>query len=93
MQLLQQGRNFCFETVFSHPAKIDFVAQAKALGYQVVMVFIHLEIIELNQARISQRVANRGHNVPEEKVRRRIPRVLSNIQRILPLCDGVYLYR
>jgi len=31
-RLLQEGRRFCFEAVFSHPSKIDFVAQAKALG-------------------------------------------------------------
>lgn len=31
-QLLQQGRTFCYETVFSHPSKIDFLAQAKAPG-------------------------------------------------------------
>ena len=35
--LLKQGRSFCFETVFSHVSKIDFVAQAKALGYEVVL--------------------------------------------------------
>ena len=32
--LLNKGVSFCFETVFSHPSKIDFIAQAKALGYE-----------------------------------------------------------
>ena len=36
-QLLLQGRSFCFETVFSHPSKIDFVGQAKALGAVAVL--------------------------------------------------------
>ena len=45
------------ETVFSHPSNIDFVAQAKALGYQVILVFIHLELSPLNQARIAQLVS------------------------------------
>lgn len=40
---LQEGVSFCFETVYSHPSKIDFIAQAKALGYQIIMVWIHLE--------------------------------------------------
>jgi len=31
-ELLQQGISFCFETVFSHVSKIDFVAKARALG-------------------------------------------------------------
>ncbi len=69
MQLLQQGRTFCFETVFSHPSKIDFVAQAKVMGYQIVLVFIHLDLVSLNQARVAQRVSEGGHDVPEDKVR------------------------
>ena len=73
IQLLQQGRTFCFETVFSHPSKIDFVAKAKALGYEIVLVFIHLGLVSLNQARIAQRVNKGGHHVPEDKVSSRIP--------------------
>ncbi len=91
MQLLQQGRTFCFETVFSHPSKIDFVAQAKSMGYEIVLVFIHLDSISLNQARVSQRVSEGGHSVPADKVSSRIPRVLHNIQQILPLCDRCYI--
>ncbi len=52
-QLIQNGRSFCFETVFSHPSKIDFIAQAKTLGYEVVLVFIHLESVALNTARVA----------------------------------------
>lgn len=91
LQLLKDGRTFCFETVFSHPSKIDFVAQAKALGYEIVLVFIHLDNTALNNARVSQRVAEGGHNVPEDKVSERIPRTLKNIGQVLPLCDCVYL--
>ncbi len=91
MKLLQEGRTFCFETVFSHPSKIDFVAQAKAMGYEVILVFIHLENVSLNQARIAQRVSEGGHNVPENKVSSRITRTLQNIKQALPLCDRSYL--
>jgi predicted ABC-type ATPase len=90
-QLLQQGRTFCFETVFSHPTKIDFIAKAKAIGYEIVLVFIHLDLVSLNHARIAQRVSDSGHHVPEDKVSSRIPRDLQNIQQALPLCDHSYL--
>jgi len=80
-QLLHEGRSFCFETVFSHPSKIDFVAQAKALGYEIVLVFIHLDTVSLNQARVAQRLSEGGHNVPDEKVASRIPRLLQNIKK------------
>lgn len=91
LQLLQQGRSFCFETVFSHPSKIDFVAHAKALGYEIVLVFIHLCDPALNQARIAQRVSEGGHHVPDDKVISRIPRTLKLIKKTLPLCDHVYI--
>ncbi|MBV6448468.1 zeta toxin family protein [Nitrosomonas sp.] len=91
LQLLRQGRSFCFETVFSHPSKIDFVVQAKTLGYEIVLVFIHLCDPALNQARIAQRVSEGGHNVPPDKVISRIPRTLKLIKKTLPLCDHVYI--
>ncbi|MBL4608611.1 MAG: dephospho-CoA kinase [Pseudomonadales bacterium] len=87
--LLLEGRSFCFETVFSHPSKIDFVARAKTLGYQVILVFIHLQQPSLNKARVFQRVKQGGHNVPNEKVEQRIPRLLENVKKVIPLCDQV----
>lgn len=90
-QLLQQRRNFCFETVFSHPSKIDFVAEAKAFGYEIILVFIHLDDSALNQARIAQRVSEGGHTVPADKVINRIPRTLQNVRKALPLCDQVHV--
>ncbi len=91
LRFLNEGRSFCFETVFSHPSKIDFVAQAKAVGYEIVLVFIHLDQIELNLARIAQRLMEGGHDVPPEKVSSRIPRTLENIRQAIPLCDYVYI--
>jgi predicted ABC-type ATPase len=88
-QLLIDGANFCFETVFSHPSKIDFVAKAKAFGYQVVLVFIRVDSPLLNKVRISQRVGEGGHFVPDDKVEARIPGTLANARSVLPLCDHV----
>ena len=87
--LLLSGASFCFETVFSHPSKIDFTARAKALGYTVIMVLIHLEQAELNAARVAQRVQEGGHNVPTEKILQRIPRMLDQVKMAIPLCDEV----
>lgn len=89
--LLEDGASFCYETVFSHASKIDFLGQAKARGYEIILVFIHLNNTELNQARISQRVSEGGHNVPDDKVISRIPRTLDNIRAAIDLCDQVWL--
>jgi len=89
--LLLRGFSFCFETVYSHPSKVDFVARAKALGCEVILVLIHLNNASLNQARIAQLISEGGHHVPAEKVISRIPRLLKNVKASLPLCDQVRL--
>jgi len=91
LELLTEGRSFCFETVFSHPSKIDFIAKAKAMGYETILVFVHLENAALNQARVSQRVSEGGHHVPAKKVINRIPKVMQNIKQALPLFDFSYV--
>jgi len=90
-RLLQQGVSFCFETVFSHVSKIDFVANAKAQGYEIVLVYIHLDTSELNEARVYQRVTEGGHSVPVDKIHSRIPRTMKHICAVLPLVDEARL--
>ncbi|MDR3629609.1 MAG: AAA family ATPase [Desulfocapsaceae bacterium] len=89
--MIAQGESFCFETVFSHESKIDFIAVAKAHGYTVILVYIHLNDPSLNEARVYQRTLEGGHNVPAEKIRSRIPRTVKNIKTALPLVDEAWL--
>jgi predicted ABC-type ATPase len=85
--LISQGVSFCFETVFSHESKIDFIAQAKANGYKIILVYIHLFDSSLNEARVKQRVAEGGHDVPTEKIHARIPRTMKHIKTALSIVD------
>ena len=89
--MIAQGESFCFETVFSHESKIDFIGAAKAHGYTVILVYIHLNDPSLNEARVYQRTLEGGHNVPAEKIRSRIPRTMKNIKTALPLVDEAWL--
>jgi predicted ABC-type ATPase len=90
--LVRAGRSFCFETVFSHPSKIDFLAEAWALHYEVILVYVHLESADLNEARVAQRVCEGGHDVPADKIRSRLPRTMRNVRAALPLVDRAQLY-
>lgn len=85
--LISQGVSFCFETVFSHASKIDFIARAKANGYKIILVYIHLFDSSLNEARIKQRVSQGGHGVPIEKIHSRIPRMMKYIKTALSIVD------
>jgi predicted ABC-type ATPase len=85
--LLSQGVSFCFETVFSHKSKIDFVAKAKRYGYEIILVYIHLSSSNLNEARVNQRVSEGGHSVPVKKIHSRIPRTIDNIKTALSIVN------
>jgi predicted ABC-type ATPase len=85
--LITQGISFCFETVFSHDSKIDLIGQAKAKGYKIILIYIHLFDSSLNEARVKQRIAEGGHSVPREKIHARIPRTIKNIKLVLSIVD------
>jgi predicted ABC-type ATPase len=38
-RLLEDRQSFCFETVFSHSSKVDFVGAAKAAGFRIRLLF------------------------------------------------------
>ena len=80
--LVARGDTFVMETVFSDPvgAKLDFLRDARAQGYRIALVYIGLAHAALSQARVIQRVAQGGHDVPDDRIRAQLPR--SN----LPLC-------
>jgi predicted ABC-type ATPase len=85
--LISHGVSFCFETVFSHESKIDFIAQAKALGYKIVLVYFYLNDPSLHEARVRQRVKDGGHDVPVDKIYSRLPRTTRNIKAALAIVD------
>ena len=86
-KLILQGISFCFETVFSHHSKVDFLAEAKTHGYKIILIYIHLDYSSLNEARVWQRSLEGGHNVPVEKIHSRIPRTIKNIKTALSIVD------
>lgn len=89
--LISQGTSFCFETVFSHGSKIDFIAMAKTHGYSVILVYIHLIDASLNEARVHQRTFEGGHNVPVDKIHSRIPRTMKHVKTALSLVDEAWI--
>ena len=92
-QLLEMGESFCMETVFSDPVgdKLHFLKDARTVGYQVVLIFIGIESVELSEARVIQRVSEGGHDVPDDRLRSRFPRTLENLRRAIPIVDEVLL--
>lgn len=75
-KLLADKKKFSFETVFSHPSKIDIMKEAKAAGYKVYLYFVSTESPEINKYRVKVRTQKGGHDVPEDKIKQRYYRSL-----------------
>lgn len=68
-KFLRNRKSFATESVFSHPSKLEFVKQAKKIGYRIIMFHIALQDPDLSVARVAERVKEGGHDLPEDKIR------------------------
>jgi len=91
--LVHRRESFVMETVFSDPAgaKLDFLRDAQRRGYAIVLLFVGLESAELSAARVAERVAQGGHDVPDDRLRARYPRTLANLRLALAFVDAAIL--
>ncbi|GHG98591.1 zeta toxin family protein [Pseudodonghicola xiamenensis] len=74
IDMLEAGRSFATETVFSHPSKLDIIKAARSRGYLVVVMHVGVDSPDLSVGRVRARTEEGGHDVPEEKIRARYDR-------------------
>ena len=75
-KVLQNRKKFSFETVFSHPSKLDIMREAVDNGYKVYLYFVSTENPEINKFRVASRKTKGGHDVPNDKIESRYYRSL-----------------
>ncbi len=66
--------------------------RAKALGYDVTLLFVATDDVQINLSRVRQRVEEGGHDVPEEDQRRRYPRSMANLRKAFDLADEAVVF-
>jgi len=79
---LADGRSFAFETTLSGVTYARRISQWKRLGYHIKLIFLSLATVDMAVARVSARVAQGGHGVPEAVIRRRFEAGLRNLDRV-----------
>lgn len=86
--------SFCTETVFSDAvgAKVDYLRDARAKGFAVLLLFIGLDSSALAVARVKQQVEQGGHDIPDEKLHARFPRTLANLRAAVAIVDDAFLF-
>lgn len=84
-ELMHEGKNFAFETTLSTISHKGRINSAKALGYNVTLLFFWLQNTELAKERVKIRVLEGGHNVVESIIERRYIREIVNYLKYLYL--------
>ena len=89
---LEKGVCFTQETTLSGQRTERTIRAAKEAGYQIRLYYVGLDSTQESLARIRNRVAKGGHNIPAEDVLRRFEKRFSDLARILPYCDTAVFY-
>jgi predicted ABC-type ATPase len=81
--------DFAFETTLANRSLFSSIHRWKQSGFRVALVYIWLRSPDINVQRVAERVRRGGHNIPEETIRRRYERSLSNFFNLyMPIVDG-----
>lgn len=90
--LLATRTPFATETVFSHPTKLDLIANAQRQGFTVALYVVALDDPQRLLGRVAQRVREGGHPVPPERILARYPRTMALLAQAVRQADVAYLY-
>lgn len=86
---VQRREDFAFETTLSGRGYLRLIRQLLADGWRVDLYYLWLPSIEMSVARVAERVAHGGHDIPRESIIRRYPRSIANLlAHYAPLCSS-----
>jgi predicted ABC-type ATPase len=91
-KLLAQRASFTFETVMSHPSKVEILAKAQQLGYRTYLYFVATDDPAINISRVKSRVKLGGHAVPEDRIETRYYRSLDLLMDAIRHTNRAYVF-
>ena len=92
-EYVEKGESFAFETTLSGRSYARLIPRWQQQDYRIKLFFLRLPTPEMAAARVRQRVAEGGHNVPEPVIYRRFHAGWSNFEFIYrDLVDEWALY-
>jgi len=86
-------RDFAIESTLADRSYLPLIRQWRNLRYRVKIVYLWLDCVDLAIERLRLRVAQGGHHVPEDFIRRRFRRSWQNFEHLYrPLADLWQVY-
>lgn len=89
---IEKGISFHLETTLPGAAIVKQIHEAKAHGFQIRLIFVGIDDIQVAIKRVHQRMANGGHGIADEFILKRYSHLNQNLKKILPLCDQAVLF-
>ncbi len=84
--------NYALETTLGGDTIVGLLMEAAAAGLDVNVWFVGLDSVERHVARVQQRVASGGHDIPRADIERRYVRGRLNLIRLLPKLGQLLVY-
>lgn len=92
VEAITSGRNYAFETTLGGNTITRILLNAAKSGNLISVFYIGLESVDLNIARVANRVSRGGHDIPTEKIRQRWYGSIENICTLLPYLNELNVY-
>ena len=85
--------DFAFETTLAGRSQISLLKKLRQDGWQIVLFFLWIPSADFSKDRVRQRVQDGGHDISDDAIYRRYPRIMHNLINIyMPLCDKISCY-
>ncbi|MGH1372865.1 MAG: zeta toxin family protein [Cellvibrionaceae bacterium] len=91
-KLRTAGVTHSFESVMSHPSKIEYMVQAKADGFNVTLLYVGIDDPKTNVSRVENRVKLGGHPVPIDKILSRYKRTMDMLYDAAMTADHALVF-
>lgn len=92
-ELSSKGKSFGIETTFAGRSYESFILEMKSRNYKIGIIFLYLTSVSLAKKRVAYRVAQGGHDIPAQTIKRRYMRGLENLINLyLPISDWTYIF-
>ena len=91
-RLLAEQRTFTFETVMSHPGKVQLLQRAQEAGYRTYLYYVATDDPAINVSRVENRVRLKGHPVPPDLVEKRYHRSLDLLMPAIRHTNRAYIF-
>lgn len=68
-KLRDGGVDFAFESTLASRSFVPFLRSCQSCGYEVHLLYVQLENVDLAIERVANRVLEGGHNIPKDVIR------------------------